>query len=181
MRAVYVTLVLGAGCVGVPPEIDPFAPLPFEQGVACAPPRLDRVACVIDGDTVSLGACPAAQGERVRLLGIDAPETEKPGQPRECFADEATVALRQLIDQRTIRLEFDWACDDVFGSRTLAYLWLDDGDAPLLVNAWMLERGYARRYDNSALEGDIYYGDVLDDAQARASALGVGLWGVCGG
>ncbi len=170
---IWVPLWLGAGCVG--------APVPVEVGDACAPSRHDRVACVVDGDTVSLGSCSASIGERVRLLGVNAPETEKSGQAGECFAEEAKQALTQLVDQRTLRIEFDWACDDVFGTRSLAYLWLEDGDVPVHVNAWLLEEGYARRYANSDLEGELSRGDELDAAEARARDRGLGLWGVCGG
>ena len=127
MRSVYVPVLL-AGCFQ-PPDLPPFldeVPIVAQPFTPCAPEDEDvRVACVIDGDTVDLGACGDDVGERVRLLGIDAPETSEPA---ECFADEAKEFLLQLIEGETLTMSHDRTCTGAFG-RTLGYLWLRD-DAP---------------------------------------------------
>ena len=70
--------------------------------VAAAPPGQGRVGHVIDGDTFRLES-----GERIRIAGIDAPETQA-GQAR-CRAEivlgrAATVRARALLDGRTVTI-----------------------------------------------------------------------------
>ncbi|MCL1995467.1 MAG: thermonuclease family protein [Defluviitaleaceae bacterium] len=67
---------------------------------------------VIDGDTIVL-----VGGERVRFIGIDAPEIGEPG------ADEATLFVRQLIDGQTIWMSGSGNDRDAFG-RLRRYIWL---------------------------------------------------------
>lgn len=62
------------------------------------------VADVVDGDTFT---CQGGGEQRVRILGIDAPETGESDQPRQCHARTATTALRQLVDGRTVTLRSD--------------------------------------------------------------------------
>jgi endonuclease YncB( thermonuclease family) len=100
----------------------------------------ERVERVVDGDTVRL-----AGGERVRLLGIDAPEMRKgkPGRSGpfpEPGAAQATEALREMVEGKTVRVVRRGRDD--YG-RTLAKLYLEDGtDA----GAELLRRGLAARY-----------------------------------
>lgn len=84
----------------------------------------ERVEFVIDGDTVKL-----AGGERVRLLGIDAPEMRegKPGHRGpfpEPGAREATAALRKMVEGKVVRVRRRGR--DKY-ERTLAKLYLEDG------------------------------------------------------
>ena len=75
-------------------------------------------AYVVDGDTVAITTHDANEATRVRILGIDTPETD------ECGSEEATHALRQLLPQGTqITLTYDQhtATQDKYG-RTLAYV-----------------------------------------------------------
>ncbi|WP_392423656.1 thermonuclease family protein [Barrientosiimonas humi] len=62
------------------------------------------VADVVDGDTFT---CQGGGEQRVRILGIDAPETGEGDQPRQCHARTATTALRRLVDGRTVTLRSD--------------------------------------------------------------------------
>ena len=100
----------------------------------------ERVAFVIDGDTVRL-----AGGERIRLLGIDAPEMRK-GKPGrlgpfpEPGAVEATEALREMVEGRVVVVRRRGTDD--YG-RTLAKLRLEDG---VDVGAELVRRGLATRY-----------------------------------
>jgi len=167
--------------------VDPDLPsrdgAPIEASRACAPDRPARVACVIDGDTVDLGGCGAFNEERVRLLGIDAPELASGGRPTECFGDEATDVLRALVDRRDVRLEFERGCIDPFG-RTLAWLHTPDPlrpDAPEInVSLWLVERGFVRLYLERDDFDDLRYAVALRAAERAARDLGVGLWGACG-
>lgn len=53
------------------------------------------VARVIDGDTLDVDA--GGQTQRVRVLGIDTPETKKPGEPVDCFGPEATARTEAML------------------------------------------------------------------------------------
>lgn len=200
-RHLGVWIVLG-GCYQ-PPDLPAFEDVPLvgRPFVPCRPDLEEqRVACVIDGDTADLGACGAQAGERIRLLGVDAPETEKPDQPAECFADEAHHALADLVEGEHVSLTFDRSCTDVYG-RTLAYVWLRGGrlaelerdpdlrpywwtwpgdvDEPaLLLNEVLLGLGLARDYPEE-LAGRLVLQERLDRARDSAVATGRGLWSVC--
>ncbi len=102
------------------------------------------VTRVFDGDTVQL-----ANGEKVRLLGIDTPETEysyadqrekrkrSPQYYQE--ARRATEFLKESVEGKRVRLEFDLEKRDKYG-RLLAYVYLADGT---FVNAEIIKQGYA--------------------------------------
>lgn len=160
--------------------------------VACAPERETLVACTLDGDTLDLLSC-GGDAERVRLLGIDAPEIAHGSDPADCYGPEAAEALRLLATGRTFLMSFDKDCDDIYG-RTLAYLWIEPvpgmqgyermgawvgSNNLLLVNEWLLAEGYARLYPVEAF-GPVRLQDRLQVAEDDARALGMGLWGVCG-
>jgi endonuclease YncB( thermonuclease family) len=151
---------------------------------------------VIDGDTFDAGRC--GTGERIRLLGIDAPETAKSGVAAECFADEATAALTDLHRGRRVALSFDTTCADVYG-RTLAYVWLVgedtvgiearwvrtgwDGDpvAPaVLVNELLLGIGACASYPPET-GGELVHQERLDRAADEAMREGLGWWASCQG
>lgn len=116
---------------------------------------------VIDGDTVAL-----ANGERVRLIGIDTPER---GQP---YYDEAKLFLEQLAEGKIARLETDTTERDKYG-RLLRYLYIKD----MFVNLEMLKEGYA-----AALfyEPDIRYQEMFLQAEAQARDEGKGIWSLQG-
>lgn len=99
-----------------------------------------RVVSVIDGDTLKI----AISGHTVvtRLIGIDTPETKKPGSPVECYGPEATDFLRQLAPPGTVvELQRDVEGRDHF-DRLLAYVFrVADG---LFVNREIIRRGFAR-------------------------------------
>lgn len=169
-------LVLSIACLDAPdaPEIEAYR--------GCADSRVARVACVVDGDTLDLGGCGSFSQERVRLLGIDAPELGRDGSPTECYGDEATAALRSLVDRRDVVLEFDRGCDDPFG-RTLAWVLLpgesDAGEPPLNVSLFMVERGFAPLYLERDDFDELRYAPELRAAESSARASGAGLWGSC--
>jgi endonuclease YncB( thermonuclease family) len=171
----------------------------------CAAEKDARVSCTIDGDTFDFGGCGGnAGGERVRMLGINAPETAKPGQAAECYADLAFSALTRLIDARTITLSYDRNCVDPFG-RTLAYVWMNlDDIEPLLrpgtldelessptfnaeaeqprvlVNEVMLLEGWAYRFDEEWVEPLRWEAEMVA-AERLAQVRKLGVWGACEG
>ena len=84
------------------------------------------VTRVVDGDTQILDG-----HERVRLIGVDTPETKHPNKPVEYYGKEATAFTKKMLQGKTVRLEFDQANahrghKDKY-RRTLAYVFLEDG------------------------------------------------------
>jgi micrococcal nuclease len=96
-----------------------------------------RVKRVIDGDTLLL-----ANGERVRLIGVDTPETKHPQKPVQRFGKEAYLFTKRMVEGKEVRLEFDWQKRDKYG-RLLAYVYLSDG---IFLNAEIIKQGYGFAY-----------------------------------
>jgi micrococcal nuclease len=134
------------------------------EGRAPQPPTAAVVARVIDGDTLEL-----AGGQRVRLLGLDAPELGRDGRPAEFLAHQAREALAALTLNRQVRLEYDRLRYDQYG-RLLAYLRLPDGG---LVNLELVRRGLSRVY---LISPNLRYREELLAAQQEALAAGRGVW-----
>src|SRR4030066_595806 len=79
---------------------------------------------VIDGDTIVVTI--GGQEEKVRLIGVDTPETVHPNKPVEYFGKEASEFTRRMVEGKQVSLEYDWQRKDKYG-RTLAYVYLKDG------------------------------------------------------
>jgi micrococcal nuclease len=152
------------------------APMAGCSGGASDPVAGDRatVVRVIDGDTVDVAIGPAT--ERVRLLGIDAPESVAPDVPIQCYGPEAATALAQLLPEGTeVRISRDEEARDRFG-RLLLYLHRsEDG---LFVNEWLVATGHAAAV---SYEPNTTHEITLYRAERRATAERVGLWGSCDG
>jgi micrococcal nuclease len=128
-----------------------------------------EVVRVIDGDTIVVSI--DGRDDDVRYIGIDTPETVKPGTPVQCFGPAAHDFNERLVDGRRVRLVFDRERRDVYG-RLLAYVYTGGR----FVNAELARRGYARTLTiapNTAHAGLFHR---LADAAGRA---GRGLWGAC--
>lgn len=136
------------------------------------PPGEALVRQVIDGDTVDVQF--GTSTERVRLLGIDTPETVDPRRPVGCFGKEASERTAQLLPRGTrVRLERDVEARDKYG-RLLAHVYrVDDG---IWVNRTLVEEGFARTL--SIAPNRAHAGDLAAAASAASSAHR-GLWGTC--
>ena len=96
-----------------------------------------KVKRVIDGDTLLL-----SNGERVRLIGVDTPETKHPQKPVQYFGREAYLFTKEMVDGKEARFEFDRQKRDRYG-RLLAYVYLLDGT---FLNAEIIKQGYGFAY-----------------------------------
>ena len=147
------------------------------EGTAAGPAApIDEavVIDVVDGDTVDLDI--AGTRERVRLLGVDAPESVHPSMPVQCFGEEASAALAELLPRGSIvRLERDIEARDRY-DRLLLYLYRSEDDLP--VNLWLVRRGLA---DTAFYEPNTARAPELTRAKGAARAEGTGLWGACDG
>lgn len=120
-----------------------------------------RVLSVVDGDTLVVVV--GGVEERLRLIGIDAPERG------ECWSGEATAALGELVGDGEVLLTTDTSDRDQFG-RLLRHVWLPDGT---FVNEALVERGAAIA---RAYPPDTQWADRLSAAADRARTAGIGLW-----
>ncbi len=132
-------------------------------------PSRAAVVRVVDGDTIVVELDGAE--ETVRYIGVDTPETVKPGAPVECFGPEASSLNKRLVEGETVRLAFDRERRDRYG-RLLAYVHVGD----LLVNAELIRQGVARTLE---IEPNTSRADGLARLEAQAGRVGKGLWGAC--
>ena len=109
--------------------------LPLTEGVY-------NVERVVDGDTLLL-----SNGIRVRLMGVDTPETVKPRSEVEPFGPEATAFTKQAIAQNGNRVFIRLDCDrfDKYG-RNLAFVYLGESDAAdvVFLNEELVRAGLAK-------------------------------------
>jgi micrococcal nuclease len=131
------------------------------------------VVRVVDGDT--LVADVGGNEERVRLIGIDTPESVKQGAPVECFGKEASAHAKELLPEGTpVRLVLDVEERDRY-ERLLAYVYrASDG---LFVNLALATDGYAGLL---TYPPNVAHTDDFRRAVADARAAGSGLWAACG-
>jgi endonuclease YncB( thermonuclease family) len=131
------------------------------------------VVRVIDGDTVDVDVDGTV--ERVRLIGIDTPETKKPNHPIECWGPEASAHTAALLPPGTsVLVERDVVGRDDYG-RLLGYVHrTDDG---LFVNRELVQQGFARPL--TIAPNDLYAAQFTADARA-AEAADLGMWAACG-
>lgn len=133
-----------------------------------------RVTKVVDGDTIRVSL--AGGEERVRLIGIDTPETHGQGGLRECFGTEASRRLAELLPPGTaVRLVRDVEARDRY-DRLLAYVYRAADD--LFVNLAMAREGFATTL---TYPPNVAHADELVAAVRAAREAGRGLWGRCGG
>ncbi|MFN3477335.1 MAG: thermonuclease family protein [Candidatus Methylomirabilales bacterium] len=123
-----------------------------------------KVKRVIDGDTILL-----QNGERVRYIGINAPEVNHSPRGAEPLGREAKEANRRLVEGKRVRLEFDSERRDKYG-RLLAYVFLEDGT---FVNGWLVERGLAKAV---SYPPNLKYQDLLKKLEQEARKKQLGVW-----
>ena len=128
-----------------------------------------KVTKVTDGDTLQVSI--NGTTERVRLIGINTPETVDPRKLVECFGKEASTRMKELAEGKLVRLEYDDSQDrrDVYG-RLLAYVYLEDGQ---MLNRKMIAEGYA--YEYTYLTPYAYQQDFRE-VQNLARTSSRGLW-----
>jgi micrococcal nuclease len=117
----------------------------------------------VDGDTLLL-----VGGERVRLIGIDTPESVKPETPPELFGPEASAFTKQLVEGREVRLEFDRHREDQYG-RTLAFVYIGE----LLLNEEIVRQGFSRAETRFHFRSDYQKRFVAAEQAARAARRGI--------
>ncbi|HOQ10424.1 MAG: thermonuclease family protein [Syntrophomonadaceae bacterium] len=126
-----------------------------------------RVVRVVDGDTIEVSL--NGTTEKVRLIGVDTPETVHPTIGVEPYGKEASNFTKEKLTDQTVKLEFDVEERDRYG-RLLAYVWLDEE----LFNEVLLKEGYAQL---ATYPPNVKYVERFKAAQKEAREAGRGLWG----
>lgn len=124
---------------------------------------------VIDGDTIEVEL--GGRAEDVRLIGVDTPETVKPGTPVQCFGERASHFTKRALEGRRVHLVFGAERHDVYG-RLLAYVYL----GRRFYNPILARRGLARTL---TIPPNDRYAPLFHRLQRRAALAGRGLWGAC--
>jgi len=131
--------------------------------------KLHEVVRVVDGDTLLVNIDGTA--ERLRLIGIDTPETVDPRKSVQCFSKEASDRAKELLSGKKVYLEADSTQDerDKYG-RLLRYVIFEDGTN---FNEKMIRDGYAHEYTYRV---PYKYQEEFKLAQKEARKNKRGLW-----
>lgn len=135
------------------------------------PPGTYNVDSFEDGDTITVDM--NGTEERIRMIGVDTPETQDPRVPVQCFGKAASEFTMKLIGENPVRLEADPTNTnrDRY-NRLLRYVYLPDNR---LVNAEIIKAGYGFAYT-------LFPFEKLEEFRAheqQAREQGLGLWGSC--
>jgi micrococcal nuclease len=128
-----------------------------------------KVLRVVDGDTL-LVELPNRTQSKMRLIGVNTPETVKPQHPAEPYGKEASNYTKKRLTGATVTLEFDVGVKDRYG-RLLAYVWIGKE----LYNETLVKDGYARVM---TIQPNVKYQDVFIRAEREARKSHKGLWGL---
>ena len=133
------------------------------------------VVKVVDGDTIDVSI--NGKTERIRLIGINTPETVDPRKPVECFGKEASDKAKTLLGGMKVYLESDITQGELDKySRLLRYVFLENGTN---FNLLMIKEGYAYEY---TYDTPYTYQTEFKEAQKEAEKAKSGLWGdICQG
>lgn len=130
-------------------------PLPTQPNTITA-----IVTRIVDGDTLEINT-----GQKVRLIGINTPETG------ECYAAEATNKLSELVLHKEVQLAKDVSETDKYG-RLLRYIYLHE----LFVNEELVKTGFAQA---ASYPPDVKFQKIFQQANTIARNNNLGLWAGC--
>jgi micrococcal nuclease len=126
-----------------------------------------KVQRVVDGDTFV--ATVNGRRERVRIIGVDTPESVDPNRPDEPFGEEASNFAKHYLTGETVRMAGDVEPRDRYG-RMLAYVWLADGT---FWNALLAAEGYAQQL---TIPPNVTYAALFRRLVGEARREDRGLW-----
>ena len=135
-------------------------------GAASAATFEGTVVRVVDGDTIYVQL--ADRVEKIRYIGVNAPEIHHPLKGQEPGGREAAAVNRRLVGGRHVRLELDVRTRDRYG-RLLAYVWVGD----TMINAELVREGYAQVM---TVPPNVKYQELFVTLQREARHAGRGLW-----
>ncbi|MCK5285964.1 MAG: thermonuclease family protein [Candidatus Pacebacteria bacterium] len=162
--AAITTLLAGSGLIGYN--------IVKTKDFSGEPENLHKVLRVIDGDTFEIAGSSEEDLISVRILNISAPEKA------ECYFEEATNALKELILDKEVRLERDISGTDRFG-RLLRHVFLPleiEKEDDIMLSKYMIDNGFAVAIPSPP---DFKYKEYLSAAEGKAKQYEKGAWGDC--
>lgn len=140
---------------------------PFKSaGFSNANEQTYKVLRVVDGDTIIVDK--DGKQEKVRMIGVDTPETVKPNTPVQPYGKEASDFTKRHLTNQKVRLEYDKQEKDRYG-RTLAYVWLGKE----MFNEKLAKEGLARA---KFYRPNYKYQERIEQAQKEAQKLQKNIW-----
>lgn len=144
----------------------------FTQKIVSQYPELkDRKASVtevkrvVDGDTFE-----TKEGDKVRLIGVNTPETVKPNSPVEKFGKEASAFTKGKLTGKKVILYADAGDKDKYG-RLLRYVWIDG--EPVMFNEILVRDGYA---NTMTIQPNVMFQKRFLQLEREAREGKKGLW-----
>lgn len=154
----------------IPPQTSPDKSA-TSSGVVGVEGERVLVTKVIDGDTFEIKG-----GLRVRMIGVDTPETKDPRRAVGCFGRQASAETKNLIEGKAVILQKDISETDKY-SRLLRYVFLPaEGGQTLFVNDYLIREGFAQTL---TYPPDVKYDERFREAETKAKEAKLGLWGSC--
>ncbi len=133
--------------------------------------RSFRVVNIVDGDTFDIDAPDGDKDmTRIRLWGVDTPETARGGEPAMHFADESKSFAARTLTDRNVHVVLSTLRTRGKYGRLLAYVFIERGGR--MFNEMLLEDGFAY----ADLRFKHHYFDRFRDIEKRARRSEVGLW-----
>ncbi len=130
-----------------------------------------EVAEAYDGDTIAVRM--HGKTEKIRLIGVDTPETKDPRKPVQCFGPEASAYSMQTLTGKKVRLVADpLSTNRDRYDRLLRYVYLEDGS---FYNQQLVSGGYAKAYTGFPFS----HSETFASEEQHAKATGAGMWGAC--
>ena len=134
-------------------------------------PGFYKVTSFADGDTITVDM--DGTEEKIRMIGVDTPETHDPRKAVQCFGQAASDYTKQLIGSQPVRLVADpLGTNRDRYDRLLRYIYLPDGR---LVEAEIIKGGYGFAYTSFPFGKS----DEFKQFETEAKAANRGLWGSC--
>jgi micrococcal nuclease len=172
-----IALVLAVvGCASKAPAAPSLDPAVMAVVRSASPPLprdvfLAYVVRVVDGDTVIARRGGHGPALRVRLVGVDTPETVRPGTPVRCYGHAASAFTTSLLSRQWVRAAYEPGPPHDRYGRELWDIWLSDGR---FVAAMLAAGGFARA---EPIAPQTVYAGLLARLVADAKSAGRGLWG----
>ncbi|SFE57899.1 thermonuclease family protein [Peptostreptococcus sp. D1] len=138
-----------------------------------------KVTKVVDGDTINIQV--NEKNYKVRMIGVDTPETVHPSKPIQFYGREASDYTKKNLTDKTVYLQKDVSDTDKYG-RLLRYVWTTppSSDNPseeeiieYMYNANLVKNGYAHAY---TYQPNSRYSDLFSKLQSSAREKNIGLW-----
>lgn len=166
----HIKLVLGLLLLGLTFLANRY-PATVTKLAGSTPPGTYRVTQFFDGDTIAVDM--NGKEEKIRMIGVDTPETHDPRKAVQCFGKAASDFTKQQIGNQPVRLEADpLGTNRDRYDRLLRYVYLPDGR---LVQAEIIKQGYGFAYTSFPMSK----ADEFLSYQRLAREQGLGLWGSC--